>query len=148
MTVSMNEAELAALYRPRIRELAARVRSDRRLKNPEATVSRRSHVCGSMITLDLMREQGRITALGWRSRACTLGMASLGLVTEVAVGQCRAEVAAAGAALWDLLHGQEQVFASPWEELSVFSAARGFPTRFGSIMLPFEAINEGFRQMG
>ena len=144
----MNEAELAALYRPRIRELAARVRSDRRLKNPEATVSRRSQVCGSMIALDLMCEQGRISALGWRSRACTLGMASLGLVTEVAVGQCQAEVAAAGAALWDLLHGQEQVFAAPWEELSVFSAARGFPTRFGSIMLPFEAINEGFRQMG
>jgi NifU-like protein involved in Fe-S cluster formation len=148
LTGTTNEAELAALYRPRIRELAARVRSDRRLKTPEVTVSRRSQVCGSTITLDLVREQGRITALGWRSRACTLGMASLGLVTDVAVGQSRAEVAAAAAALWDLLQGQEQVFAPPWEELSVFSAARGFPTRFDSIMLPFEAIDEGFRQLG
>ncbi|WP_233270495.1 hypothetical protein [Chachezhania sediminis] len=101
-----------------------------------------------MITLDMMRERDRITALGWRSRACTLGMASLGLVTEVAVGLGRAEVAAAGAALWDLLQGQEQVFAAPWDELSIFSAARGFPTRFGSIMLPFEAIEEGFTQLG
>ena len=101
-----------------------------------------------MITLDLKLERDRIAALGWRSRACTLGMASLGVVTEVAVSQSRTDVAATAAALWELLQGQEKAFAPPWEELSIFSAARGFPTRFDSIMLPFEAIDEGFGQMG
>ena len=146
----MSDAEgaLARLYQPRIRDHAARVRSDRRLERPDVTVTCRSPVCGSTVTLDLIIHDGVLAKIGWKGRACTLGMASLGIVTRAGIGQTEPQVSNVRRRLSDLLRGEEQEFPQAWAELSIFCAAREFPTRFGSIMLPFDAIMEGFAKAG
>ncbi|WP_245510819.1 iron-sulfur cluster assembly scaffold protein [Antarcticimicrobium sediminis] len=142
-----SDAALTALYQPRIREFSARVRADRRLEAPDVTVTCRSPVCGSMMTLDLAIRDGILVGLGWRARACTLGMASLGIVRQVGVGQTRDQIADAGRLLSTLLQGQDVDFPSAWSDLSVFTAARSFPTRFASMGLPFQAIAQGFAEL-
>lgn len=139
--------ELARLYQPRIREHAARVRRDNRLDNPDVTVSCRSPICGSVITLDLIIHDGILTEIGWKGRACTLGMASLGIVARAAIGQSEIQIVEAGRRLAALLRGEDKDFPPAWEKLSVFCAARGFPTRFGSIELPFDAIAQGYAKV-
>lgn len=135
---------LTRLYQPRIREHAARVRGDKRLERPDVTITCRSPVCGSAITLDLLIHDGTLTAIGWKGRACTLGMASLGIVVRSASGQTKCQIAEVGRRLSGLLRGEETEFPDAWAELSIFCAAREYPTRFGSIVLPFDAIAEGF----
>ncbi len=132
--------DAARLYQPRIRALAKRVRADRRLPSPDATVTCRSPLCGSTLTLDVTWRDGRVEALGWRSRACTLGMASTAIAAEAAIGRRPEEIAEAESALRKLLDGKAATFAEPWSELSLFTAARTFPTRHGSILLPFETL--------
>jgi len=134
---------LTALYQPRIRELAAQMRGDRRLSNPSVSVTCRSPVCGSTLTLDLNIEDEKIIAIGWKVRACTLGMASLSISRCACIGQSQAQIAAVEADLMHLLAGEDIRFHPPWDDLNLFVAAREFPSRFDSIRLPFRAIAEG-----
>ena len=145
--MSDSDAALAALYQPRIREHAARVRADRRLAAPDVTVTCRSPVCGSMLTLDLVFHEDKLAHIGWKARACTLGMASLGIVARAGIGQTENQIADVGGQLSALLQGEAVVFPEPWGELDLFCAARTFPTRFGSIALPFQAIAQGFAEV-
>lgn len=143
-----SDAALTALYQPRIREFSARVRADRRLEAPKITATCSSPVCGSMMTLDLLFCDGILVALGWKARACTLGMASLGIVSRSGIGQTQDQIADAGQQLSALLQGQDVDFPHAWSDLSFFAAARGFPSRFASIGLPFQAIAQGVTEQG
>jgi len=145
--MSDSDAALAALYQPRIREHAARVRADRRLAAPDVTVTCRSPVCGSMLTLDLVFREDKLAQIGWKARACTLGMASLGIVARAGIGQTESQIADVGRQLSDLLQGKAVIFPEPWSELDLFCAARTFPPRFGSIALPVQAIAQGFSDL-
>lgn len=136
------DADLAALYQRDLRDWAAQVRADRRLVPADASITRTSRTCGSSVTLDIRRDGGRILELGWRTRACTLGMASTAVVMRNAPGQSLAEVAQVAEALRRLLAGEDVSFPRPWQDLARFTAARSFPARHNSIMLPFEALIE------
>lgn len=134
------DPDLAALYQRGLRDLAARVRADRRLDPADATVTRTSRTCGSSITLDLRRRGDVIEALGWRTRSCTLGMAATAIVVRQAPGRTFGDVGEAADLLRRLLKGADVTFPEPWRDLSMFRAARGFPARFEAIMLPFDAL--------
>ncbi|NKC05438.1 iron-sulfur cluster assembly scaffold protein [Brucella haematophila] len=137
-----NDENLAALYQERVRYWAAKVRNDRRLVDPEITITRTTPLCGSLLTLDVKQDSGTILALGYKARACTLGMASAAIVIEKAPGVSFSELREVQRILGNLLVGENVIFPVFWEELAIFSAAQAFPTRHGSIMLPFDVLNE------
>lgn len=134
------DADLAALYQRGLRDLAAGVRNDRRLVPADASITRTSRTCGSTVTLDVQWRGNAIGALGWRTRACTLGMASTAIVVRHATGETCASVGEIAGLLRRLLAGEAVTFPEPWRDLAMFEAARAFPSRFGSILLPFEAV--------
>lgn len=138
----MTDTALAALYERRVRDWARRARDDLRLADADVSVTRTSPICGSRLTLDLRCESGRIVALGHRARACTLGMAATAIVVAGAIGETLADVLTVGEALAQLLDGAEVGFPERWRELEIFAAARAFPMRRGSILLPFDALAE------
>src|SRR5690625_126358 len=141
------DAELAALYQKRIRDLAGRIRVDRRLSDPQVTVTRRSLVCGSMVTLDIDFEGGRVERIGFRTRACSLGTASTAIVVDAGPGQNQLQFQQAAQALRSLLAEDGQPLSPAClEALEVFSASFPFPGRHDSIMLPFAAVEEAFGQ--
>jgi len=142
------EGDLDALYQARVRNWARKVRNDARLVPADLTVSRTSPLCGSTLALDIRHDGRLVTALGYRARACTLGMASTAVVVAKAPGQSFAEIGEAGAQLAALLAGVDVNFADYWAELGMFTAARAFPTRHGSIMLPFDALAEAAGKLG
>lgn len=135
-----NGTDLASVYSRRLRELAAKVRVDKRLVPAEMTVTRTSRSCGSSVTLDIRRDGDTITALGWRTRACTLGMAATAIVVDQAQGRRLRDVVEVAERLRLLLAGADEAIPPPWNDLMVFSAARDLTARHGSIMLPFEAL--------
>ncbi|SFU06997.1 iron-sulfur cluster assembly scaffold protein [Sedimentitalea nanhaiensis] len=145
MTDPSTEADLAELYRPEIKALSAQVRADRPLDAPDVTVTAVSPVCGSRLTLDIRFDQQTIAAIGWRCRACVLGMASLAIAREAAIGATEGQIAQVRAGIQDLLSGGAPDFPARWSQCSVFAAARGFPTRHGSILLPVDALLRGWQ---
>jgi NifU-like protein involved in Fe-S cluster formation len=136
----------AALYNAQILRLATSIPYQARLAEPQATVSKRSPVCGSRVTVDVvMDEAGRVAELGQEVRACALGQASAALMGENAIGRTPAELAAARDALTAFLAG-ERPDPGGWPGLELFAPALPHRARHPSIRLAFEAVAEAAAQ--
>jgi len=128
------------LYNTRILRLAASIPHSARLDAPQATVSRRSPICGSRVTVDvIVDEQGRVARIGQEVRACALGQASASLMGAHVIGKSPAELAGARDALAAYLRGAVET-PGDWPDLDLFGPARPHKARHPSIMLAFEAV--------
>ena len=129
-----------ALYNRDILRLAASIPHHRRLPHPQASVERRSPVCGSRIRVDVvLDEEGRVAKLGQEVRACALGQASASLMGAHAIGQRAEDFAEARDALAAFLAGDRDD-PGDWPGLAVFRHARPYRARHRSILLAFEAM--------
>jgi len=136
----------AALYNSNILRLATSIPHQARLAEPQATVSKRSPICGSRVTVDVVVDrEGRVAELGQEVRACALGQASAALMGEHAIGRTPAELASARDALTAFLAG-ERNDPGEWPGLELFAPARPHAARHASIRLAFEAVAEAAAQ--
>ncbi len=136
----------APLYNAQILRLATSIPHQARLAEPQASVSKRSPICGSRVTVDVvMDEEGRIADLGQEVRACALGQASAALMGEHAIGRSPDELAAARDALTAFLAG-ERDDPGEWPGLELFTPALPHKARHPSIRLAFEAVAEAAAQ--
>lgn len=132
----------ASLYNRDILRLAASIPHQRRLEQPQASVEKRSPICGSRVVVDVdMDAQGRVAALGLEVRACALGQASASLMATHAIGRSPRELAEARDSLAAYLAGSRDD-PGGWPGLAVFADARGVTARHGSILLAFDAAAE------
>lgn len=129
-----------ALYNRDILRLAASIPHQGRLSDPQASAEKRSPLCGSVVTVDVvLDEKGRLALLGQEVKACALGQASASLMGAHALGRDAVELAAARDALTAFLAG-ERDDPGNWPGLDLFRAARPFKARHRSILLAFEAV--------
>jgi NifU-like protein involved in Fe-S cluster formation len=132
----------APLYNRDILRLAAAIPHLGRLEHPQASVEKRSPVCGSRVAVDLALDgQGRVAAIGQEVKACALGQASAALMGGHAPGRTRQELEAARDALRAWLSGERDDPGS-WPGLETLAPARPFTARHASILLAFEAAAE------
>lgn len=138
----------AALYNSTILRLATAIPHHARLAEPAATSEKRSPVCGSRVTVDVVLDaQGRVAALGQLVKACALGQASAALMGEHAIGKTAAELGQARDALTAFLAGQRDD-PGDWPGLEIFAPARPHSARHPSIRLAFEAVAEAAERAG
>jgi NifU-like protein involved in Fe-S cluster formation len=131
-----------ALYNRDILRLAASIPHQSRLEAPQATVEKRSPICGSRVTVDIgLDDAGRVSSLGQDVKACALGQASASLMGAAALGRTPEELEAARGALSAYLAGTRDD-PGDWPGLSIFAEARPFTARHRSILLAFEAAAE------
>ena len=138
-----DDSDLIELYSGRILELAADIPLTERLEAPQATVKRRSPLCGSTVTVDLSMRDGRVSAYGQDVKACALGQAAASVVGRNIIGLTRAEVETARDQLMAMLISEGPVPDSPFEDLEILIPARKYRNRHASIMLALEAATEG-----
>ena len=145
----MAETDLIKLYSGRILELAADIPLTERLEAPDATVRKRSPLCGSTVTVDVRLEDGRIAGFGQDVKACALGQASASVLGSVVIGSTRAEIEGARNQLRAMLTEGGPVPDAPFDGYEVLIPARDFRNRHASIMLaldaPAEAVAEAER---
>jgi len=128
----------APLYNRDILRLAASIPFAERLLDPQASVEKRSPICGSRVTVDVnLDEEGRVAAIGMLVRACALGQASAALLSAHAVGRSGPELGTARAALTAWLAGEGSM--PDWPGLDLFVPALPHSARHPSIRLAFEA---------
>lgn len=141
----MAETDLIKLYSGRILELAADIPLTDRLSAPDATVKKRSPLCGSTITVDVRMENGRIAAFGQDVKACALGQASASVLARHVIGRTNSEIEAARDQLRAMLTKGGPVPEAPFGEYEVLEPAREFRNRHASIMLALDATAEAVR---
>lgn len=132
----------AALYNTQILKLATSIPYHARLPHPQGSSERRSPICGSRVTVDVIVDNaGRVVELGQEVRACALGQASASLMGAHAIGRNLAELEEARDALTAFLAGTRED-PGIWPGLEIFGPARAHSARHASIRLAFEAVAE------
>ena len=142
----MADTDLIKLYSGHILKLAADIPLTERLENPDATVKKRSPLCGSTVTVDVALRDGVITGFGQDVKACALGQAAASVLGRVVIGRTRGEVERARDELRTMLSEDGPVPAAPFEGYEVLIPARDFRNRHASIMLALEALAEAFSE--
>ncbi|WP_204114198.1 iron-sulfur cluster assembly scaffold protein [Shimia biformata] len=141
------DSDLIKLYSGQILALAAEIPQTERLSAPDATVKKRSPLCGSTVTVDITVEDGRISDYGQDVKACALGQAAASVVGANVIGRNRAEIDAARAALKAMLKEDGPTPSAPFDGLEVLRPARDYKNRHASIMLTLDALSEAFEQV-
>lgn len=137
----MSDADLMKLYSGRILALAADIPHLGRLPAPQGSAKRRSPLCGSTVTVDVVMEGGRVTAFAQDVKACALGQAAASVVGAAILGLTRPEVDRARDQLAAMLAGGP-VPDAPFDGLEVLTPAREFRNRHASIQLALQAASE------
>ena len=142
----MSDSDLINRYSGRILALAAEIPLNRRLDAPQATVKRRSPLCGSTVTVDVVLRDGRVAEFGQDVKACALGQASASVVGANILGRSRAEIETARDQLRAMLKDGAPAPDAPFNGLEVLQPARDYKNRHASIMLALEATAEALAE--
>ncbi len=140
------ESDLIKLYSGRILALAADIPHLGRLDAPDASVKKRSPLCGSTVTVDVRTQDGRITEFGQDVKACALGQASASVVGAAVIGCTRPQIEQARYQLKAMLKQDGPVPDAPFDGLEVLQPARDYKNRHASILLALEATSEAMAQ--
>jgi NifU-like protein involved in Fe-S cluster formation len=138
----MSDADLVKLYSGRILALAADIPHLGRLPAPQGSARRRSPLCGSTVTADVVVRDGRVAEFAQDVKACALGQAAAAVLGGAVIGRSRAELAAARDALRAMLKEAGPVPAAPFQGYEVLLPARDYKNRHASILLALEAAVE------
>lgn len=138
----VSDSDLIKLYSGRILELAAEIPHLGRLPHPDASVRKRSPLCGSTVTVDVVMRDGRVAEFAQDVKACALGQAAASVVGSAVIGRNAQELAAACDALKAMLKADGPVPAAPFDGFKVLLPARDYKNRHASILLALEAAAE------
>ena len=136
------DTDLIKLYSARILDLAAEIPHLGRLDAPDASVKRRSPLCGSTVTVDLRVEGGKIAEFAQDVKACALGQAAASVVGAAAIGCTREQIETARDQLKAMLKSESSAPEAPFDGLDVLLPARDYKNRHASILLTLEATAE------
>ncbi len=139
------ETDLIKLYSARILALAADIPHLGRLETPDASVSRRSPLCGSSVTVDVILHDGALAELGQDVKACALGQAAAAITGAAAPGLKLAKIETARDQLRAMLKAQGPVPDAPFDGFEVLLPAVAYKNRHASIMLSLEALSDAMR---
>jgi len=140
----MAEQSLEQLYSKQILALAADIPHAGGLAAPQASVKKRSPLCGSTVTVDLVVEGGKIADFAQTVRACALGQASASVLGRAVIGADRATLAAGRDALLAMLTEGGPTPPAPFAALEVLRPAAAYKNRHPSILLAWEATLAAF----
>jgi NifU-like protein involved in Fe-S cluster formation len=140
------ETDLIKLYSARILALAADIPHLDRLTAPQASVKRRSPLCGSTITVDINVTDGRVSGFGQDVKACALGQAAASVVGAAIIGCTRSQIETARDQLKAMLKSDGPAPDAPFDGLKVLLPARAYKNRHASIMLALDASAEAMAQ--
>jgi len=139
-------SDLIKLYSARILALTADIPHLGRLENPQASIRKRSPLCGSTVTVDLDLEGGRVSRFAQEVKACALGQAAASVLGGAVLGRSVAELEQAAAQLEAMLKADGPVPEAPFEGFEALIPAREFKNRHTSILLAVQASAEAARQ--
>lgn len=141
-------AGLDDMYNMRIFELAADIPCQRRLKNPDATATAHSKLCGSTVTVDLkLDETGRVSDFGQTVKACLLGQAAASVMGREIIGSTPEELREVGRTMRRMLKENGPPPTGRWADLGMLEPVRDYKARHASTLLVFDAVERALDEI-
>ena len=134
------------LYTNNILELASTIPITTRLKHPDVSVTKRTAICGSSITLDLNVVDSKIKEVGLDIKACALGQASACIFLTDAVGTNFDTILELRRNLKTFLETGTFLIKSPFARYKYFKPAQKVPYRHDSVLLILDASIEALQK--
>ena len=134
------------LYTNNILELASTIPITTRLKHPDVSVTKRTAICGSSITLDLNVTDCKIREIGLDIKACALGQASACIFLTDAVGTNFDTILELRRNLKTFLETGTFLIKSPFARYKYFKPAQKVPYRHDSVLLILDASIEALQK--
>lgn len=141
------DTDLIKLYSGKILELAADIPHHARLDGPDASVKKRSPLCGSTVTVDVTLENGTVAAYGQDVKACALGQAAASVVGAAIIGTTPEQITRARDELRVMLKEDGPTPSAPFDGLEVLRPAVAFKNRHASIFLTLEAATDAVTRL-
>ena len=135
------------LYTNNILELASNIPITNRLKHPDVSVTKRTAICGSSITLDLNITDSKIREVGLDIKACALGQASTCIFLTHAVGTDFDTILELRKNLKTFLEKGNFLIKAPFARYKYFKPAQKVPYRHDSVLLILDASIEALQKV-
>jgi NifU-like protein involved in Fe-S cluster formation len=135
------------VYNRRILELAGDIPRIGRLKNPDASATAHSKLCGSTVTIDLRMEGDTVTDFAHEVRACALGQASSSIMARHVIGANASDLRDIRSRVQKMLKENGQPPGGDWADVAVLEPVRDYPARHASTMLTFDAVVDAIGQI-
>ena len=137
-----DQKDLIKLYSTKILGLASDMPHVGRLPYPNASVTRRSSLCGSKVTVDIIFENEKIINFAQDVKACALGQAAATIFGRQIIGLNFSQVKTVRDELQKMLKFAGPVPKPPFTEFEILTPAVEYKNRHDSIMLVLEATAE------
>jgi len=139
---------LNEIYNKRILELAGNIPRIGRLKDPDASATAHSKLCGSTVTVDLKMDGDTVTDFAHDVKACALGQASSSIMARNIIGARAAELRALREGVRKMLKENGAPPAEGrWQDIAVLEPVRDYKARHASTMLTFDAVVSAIDQI-
>jgi NifU-like protein involved in Fe-S cluster formation len=142
-----NQPDVVKLYSKQIVDLSGNIPHTQRLDAPDATVTKRSPLCGSSITVDITMADDKVSAFGQNVMACALGKATAAIIAENIIGRSYEELVQTRDHLRAMLKEQTPITSELFPDLEVLQAAQNYPNRHASVMLILDATTEAIEKI-
>ena len=135
------------LYTNNILELASSIPITTRLKQPDVSITKRTTICGSSITLDFNVEDSKISEVGLDIKACALGQASTCIFLTDAIGTDCDTILELRKNLKNFLETGTFLIKAPFTRYKYFKPAQKVPYRHDSVLLVLDASIEALQKV-
>jgi NifU-like protein involved in Fe-S cluster formation len=135
------------VYNARILEFAGNIQRLGRLRNPDASATAHSKLCGSTVTVDLKMEDGVVCDFAHDVKACALGQASSSIMARHVVGATAQELRDVREVMFKMLKENGAPPEGRFEDLKFLEPVRDYKARHNSTMLTFDAVVDCLNQI-
>src|SRR6202050_1339151 len=136
------------VYNHRILELAGSIPRIGRLRDPDASATAHSKLCGSTVTIDLKMDGDTVTDFAHEVKACALGQASSSIMARNVIGANPRALREFRETVRRMLKKSgEQPPSGKWADIAVLEPVRDYEARHASTMLTFDAVVDAIGQI-
>jgi NifU-like protein involved in Fe-S cluster formation len=129
------------VYNEKILELAANIPRLGRLKDPDASATAHSKLCGSTVTVDLKVDNGgAVSDFAHDVKACALGQASSSIMARHVIGAKPDELRGLRETVRKMLKENGAPPSGKWADIAVLEPVRDYKARHASTLLTFDAV--------
>ena len=138
---------LNELYQEIILDHYRQPRGRGELEPPKITQEGFNPSCGDEIVLDLRVQDGRIQAVRFRGRGCSISQASASMLTEAVQGKTLEEARALIQQVLALVKGETEGDFETLGDIVALAGVRHFPVRVKCATLAWHALEEALKQV-
>ncbi len=135
------------VYNSRILELAGSIPRIGRIKNPDASATAHSKLCGSTVTVDLKMDGDVVTDFAHEVKACALGQASSSIMARHVIGSKAEELRSLRETVRRMLKENGAPPTGKWADIAVLEPVRDYKARHASTLLTFDAVVSAIDQI-